>query len=56
MNLLREPDAGNPPVRFDERDVETEHSGATAPRLDSTRKVREEREEAMQRRSYVRFP
>jgi hypothetical protein len=25
MNLLREPDAGNPPVRFDERDVETEH-------------------------------
>ena len=24
MNLLREPDAGNPPVRFDERDVETE--------------------------------
>jgi hypothetical protein len=24
MSLLREPDAGNPPVRFDERDVETE--------------------------------
>ena len=23
--LLREPDAGNPPVRFDEREVETEH-------------------------------
>ena len=25
MNLIREPDAGNPPVRFDERRVETEH-------------------------------
>ena len=25
MNLLREPDAGNPHVRFDEREVETEH-------------------------------
>jgi len=25
MNLVREPDAGNPPVRFDEREVETEH-------------------------------
>jgi hypothetical protein len=24
-SLVREPDAGNPPVRFDERDVETEH-------------------------------
>jgi len=24
VSLLREPDAGNPPVRFDERDVETE--------------------------------
>jgi hypothetical protein len=23
--LVREPDAGNPPVRFDEREVETEH-------------------------------
>ena len=23
-NLVREPDAGNPPVRFDEREVETE--------------------------------
>jgi len=33
MSLLREPDAGNPPVRFDERDVETER---LAPRLDST--------------------
>ena len=22
--LVREPDAGNPPVRFDEREVETE--------------------------------
>jgi len=28
VNFLREPDAGNPPVRFDERDVETEHGGA----------------------------
>ena len=25
MNLVREPDAGNPPARFDEREVETEH-------------------------------
>src|SRR5438132_12115881 len=25
--LLREPDAGNPPVRFDERDVETKQGG-----------------------------
>jgi hypothetical protein len=24
MSLVREPDAGKPPVRFDERDVETE--------------------------------
>jgi hypothetical protein len=24
VSLLREPDAGDPPVRFDERDVETE--------------------------------
>jgi len=24
-NLVREPDAGNPHVRFDEREVETEH-------------------------------
>ena len=24
MCLVRKPDAGNPPVRFDERDVETE--------------------------------
>ena len=23
-DLVREPDAGNPPVRFDEREVETE--------------------------------
>src|SRR5665213_177617 len=36
MNFLREPDAGNPHVRFDERDVETEAPRATAPRLDST--------------------
>ena len=26
--LVREPDAGNPHVRFDERDVETEHGTA----------------------------
>jgi hypothetical protein len=26
--LVREPDAGNPPVRFDEREVETEHGEA----------------------------
>ena len=25
--LVREPDAGNPPVRFDEREVETEQGG-----------------------------
>ena len=25
MSLVREPDAGKPPVRFDEREVETEH-------------------------------
>ena len=25
MTLVREPDAGNPPVRFDERGVETKH-------------------------------
>ena len=29
VSLLREPDAGNPPVRFDERDVETEHGEAS---------------------------
>ena len=29
MNLVREPDAGNPPVRFDEREVETEHGMRT---------------------------
>jgi hypothetical protein len=29
-------DAGDPHVRFDERDLETEHSCATAPDLDST--------------------
>ena len=28
-NLVREPDAGNPHVRFDEREVETEHGGDT---------------------------
>ena len=28
MNLVREPDAGNPHVRFDERDVETEYGWA----------------------------
>jgi hypothetical protein len=36
MNLLREPDAGDPHVRFDEREVETERIAATAPPLDST--------------------
>jgi hypothetical protein len=25
VSLLREPDAGDPPVRFDERDVKAEH-------------------------------
>ncbi len=29
VNLLREPDAGNPHVRFDERDVETEYGEAS---------------------------
>ncbi len=29
MNLVREPDAGNPHVRFDEREVETEHGTAS---------------------------
>ena len=29
VNLVREPDAGNPPVRFDEREVETEHGNAS---------------------------
>ncbi len=29
VNLLREPDAGNPHVRFDERDVETEQGPAS---------------------------
>jgi hypothetical protein len=28
MNLLREPDAGDLHVRFDEREVETEHGQA----------------------------
>jgi hypothetical protein len=28
VSLLREPDAANPHVRFDERDVETEHGPA----------------------------
>ena len=39
MILVREPDAGNPPVRFDEREVETAH---TAPPLDSTGSLMEE--------------
>jgi hypothetical protein len=34
MNLLREPDAANPQVRFDERDVEAER--ITPPRHVST--------------------
>ncbi len=29
MNLVREPDAGDPHVRFDERDVETENGRAS---------------------------
>jgi len=29
VSLFREPDAGKPPVRFDERDVETEHGLAS---------------------------
>ncbi len=29
MNLVREPDAGNPHVRFDEREVETEYGKAS---------------------------
>ncbi len=29
MNLVRDPDAGNPHVRFDEREVETEHGKAS---------------------------
>jgi hypothetical protein len=28
-NPVGEPDAGNPPVRFDEREVETEHGQAS---------------------------
>jgi hypothetical protein len=28
-SLVREPDAGNPPVRFDEREVETEQGQAS---------------------------
>jgi hypothetical protein len=32
-------DAGDPHVRFDERDLETEHSCATAPDLDSTHAI-----------------
>jgi hypothetical protein len=27
MTLVGEPDAGDPPVRFDEREVETKHGG-----------------------------
>ena len=29
VNPVREPDAGNPHVRFDEREVETEHGGTS---------------------------
>ena len=29
VSLLREPEAGNPHIRFDERDVETEHGEAS---------------------------
>jgi hypothetical protein len=31
VSLLREPDAANPHVRLDERDVETEHGPAIEP-------------------------
>jgi hypothetical protein len=34
--LVRKPGAGDRHARFDERDLETEHLGATAPDLDST--------------------
>jgi hypothetical protein len=30
MNLVREPDGGNPQVRFDERAVQTEHGEPTS--------------------------
>ncbi len=33
---VRKPDARNPHVRFDERDLETERLSVTAPDLDST--------------------
>jgi len=33
------PNAGNQPVRFDDREVEPERYGDTAPRLDSTQKA-----------------
>jgi hypothetical protein len=36
--LVRKPGAGDRHARFDERDLETEHLGATAPDLDSTAK------------------
>ena len=32
MTLVGEPDAGDPPVRFDEREVETEQGGIVWPR------------------------
>ena len=38
MSLVREPDAGNPPVRFDEREVETE-LGQTGLRRQSESRV-----------------
>ena len=34
VSLLREPDAANPHVLFDERDVETEHGGTSEARPD----------------------
>jgi hypothetical protein len=40
--LVREPDAGNPPVRFDEREVETGHGeilGHRQPKGPGTRKA-----------------
>ena len=37
VSLLREPDAGDPPVRFDEREVKTENGQAIeAPAHEST--------------------
>jgi hypothetical protein len=42
IRLVRKLDAGNPPVQFDERGVETERQ-ATAPLLDSTMDIYKEK-------------